>query len=110
MDSRERRIGENEVLFRHVNARIRELDEKFDVPGGDTYEFLCECGNTGCAARIALALGEYERIHADPARFAIVPGHEEPDVEDVLERHDGYSVIRKREDGPAELAADYDER
>lgn len=109
MDSRERRIGENEILFRHVNTQIRELDARFEVPSAETYEFLCECGNRDCAERIRLGIEEYERIHVDPVQFAVVPGHEIPDVESVVERRDGYLVIRKDEGGPAELAAEHDE-
>jgi hypothetical protein len=109
MDSRARRIGENEVLFRHVNAQILALDEKLDSVTGEPHDFLCECGRIDCSERIPLTLGEYERIHADSAQFAIVDGHEEPSVEDVVERHAVYAVVRKREGGPAELAAMHDE-
>jgi hypothetical protein len=105
MDSRARRIGENEILFRHVNEQMRSLDEKLGTLD-EAYDFLCECGNTECAERIAMTIAEYERIHSDPAQFVIVDGHEIPSVEDVVERRDAYTVIRKRAGGPAELAAE----
>lgn len=110
MDSRARRIGENEVLFRHVNLQMRSLDVKLDSVRGEPHDFLCECGAIDCSERIPLTLDDYERIHADPAQFVIVEGHEEPSVEDVVERHGDYAVVRKREGGPAELAAEHDER
>lgn len=107
MNERERRIGENEVLFREVNAQMRALDELLPAAQSNTYSFLCECGNAGCAERIELPLDDYEQIHADPAQFVIVPGHEKPDVEDVVAERDGYSVVRKHGGGPAELASEH---
>jgi hypothetical protein len=107
VDERARRAGENEALFRHVNEQIRELDRKLAVDAGETYEFVCECGNNECVDRIELSIGEYERIHADPARFAVIDGHEDTSVESIVERHQGYSVVRKHPGGPAELAAEH---
>jgi len=37
-------------------------------------------------------------LRADPARFAVLPGHEVADVERVVERRDGYLVVQKNED------------
>jgi hypothetical protein len=105
VDRRAERIGENEIVFRHVNAQMRSLDEKLSAADGDPYEFLCECGNEDCAERISLTLDEYERIHADPTQFVLVPGHEKPSVEHVVEDRSTYYVIRKDPGGPAELAA-----
>ncbi|HEX7084451.1 MAG TPA: hypothetical protein VF186_10090 [Gaiellaceae bacterium] len=105
MDSRARRIGENEILFRHVNEQMRSLDEKLGTLE-DEYEFLCECGNAACAERIPMTIPEYESIHADPTQFVVLEGHEIPIVEDVVERRPAYTVIRKRPGGPAELAAE----
>jgi hypothetical protein len=104
MDERARRIGKNEALFREVNERIEE------IAGGPRIEFLCECGNVDCTEPVTLTAGEYEALRAEPDRFAVLPGHEEPDVEDVVERHDGYLVVRKHPGGPAELAEARDPR
>jgi hypothetical protein len=41
---------------------------------------------------------EYETVRADPMHFAIVPGHEIPDTETVIERYDGYVVVKNNED------------
>jgi hypothetical protein len=40
----------------------------------------------------------YDSIRADPMLFFAVPGHEEPDTEDVVKRHDAFVVLRKHED------------
>ena len=36
-------------------------------------------------------------VRSDPCRFAIVDGHELLEVEEVVERHDRYAVVRKLE-------------
>jgi hypothetical protein len=91
-DEREERIARNEAVFRTVNEGIRSGNEG---AGGPT-AYLCECGVLGCNLLIELRAEEYEAVRADPSRFALVPGHEIPDVEDVVERHDGYLVVRKK--------------
>ena len=60
--------------------------------------FRCECGVESCTAALWVPLGLYERVRADPMLFLIRPGHDLPDVESVVERGDGYAVVRKHED------------
>jgi hypothetical protein len=109
MDERQRRIGENEVLYRAVNERIEGLNEAFGRVT-DSMVVVCECGNGACAEQIELDIPTYERIRSDPTQFVVKPGHEEPDVEAVIERTATYHVVRKRPGGPAELAASEDPR
>jgi hypothetical protein len=106
MDSRARRIVENEVLCREANTQMRWLDEKLCAASGTRYDFLCECGDDGCFDHITLSVEEYERVHADPTQFTIVEGHEIPTVEDIVERHRTFAVVRKRGDS-AEFAAEH---
>jgi hypothetical protein len=109
MDERERRIGENEILYRAVNERIEGLNQTFGVVT-ESMVAVCECGDGSCAEQIGLDVATYERIRSDPALFVVRPGHEEPDIEAVVERTDTYHVVRKRPGGPAELAAKKDPR
>jgi hypothetical protein len=104
VNERQERIGRNEALFRDVNERLEQLNEAFSVVT-DRAEFVCECGDAGCAQRIVMTLADYEGIRADSALFVIVPGHEAPDVEDVVDRRGGYDIVRKRPGSPAALAA-----
>src|SRR5687767_5683676 len=94
MNDRQRRIGENEVIFREVNERVRETNETFDVRTGDA-EFVCECGTASCVERVRMSLAEYEQVRAEPTHFLIVPGHEGPAVERVVRREQGFWVVRK---------------
>ena len=92
---RQRRIAENESLFRDVNERVEDTAERFMIGDDVAQEFLCECGDTGCTQRVTLTLREYEGVRANPRRFAVVPGHEIREVENVVERGDRYFVVEK---------------
>ena len=95
MQPREERIARNEVLFREINERLKEMQETFDVLT-DRSEFVCECGNVECTERIEMSLQEYERLRSEPTAFAVVPGHQAEDVEDVVETTPTHLIVRKR--------------
>jgi hypothetical protein len=44
---------------------------------------------------VQLSLKDYERLRSEPTHFGVIPGHELPDVERVVERHDHYFVVEK---------------
>lgn len=93
VDDRERRVIRNETLFREVNERIEDVSR--EVPESELLEFLCECGEASCGEHIELTRDEYERVRRASVWFAIKPGHEHPDFERVVERHERFSVIEK---------------
>src|SRR4051794_14412713 len=109
MDERARKIGENEALYRTVNERIESLNEAFGMVT-ETMAVVCECGQLECTEQIELDLPTYEGVRNEPTHFVVLPGHEIPDVEDVVERADGFNIVRKNPGGPAELARDTDPR
>jgi hypothetical protein len=109
VNERERRIGENEVLYREVNERVRDLNHEFGV-AEERAQFVCECGRIDCSEPIHMSGAEYAHVRSDAATFAVLPGHEIPDTETVVEEHEGYLVVRKHEDGPAQLAREADPR
>jgi hypothetical protein len=90
---RVRRLALNEAAFRVANERMRDWPERRASP--EPERFYCECGNSTCHDQLLLHLGEYERVRADPHHFVVVPGHEIPDVETVVERSDRFMVIEK---------------
>ena len=108
MDERERRLGENEILYRDVNERVRELNEQFGVD--DQIEFVCECARLECTERLAMSMAEYEQIRANGARFVVAAGHEDPTIEHVVAGNERFFTIEKDDDGPAQLARDADPR
>jgi hypothetical protein len=109
MSERERKIGLNEAVYREVNERLRELNEVFATIT-DKFEIVCECGDIGCDDRISITPSGYEDLRADPMLFAIVPGHEMADVEDVVSTTAQYAIVRKRPGEPANVAVATDPR
>jgi len=89
------RAAKNRTLFREVNERIRDLNE---WPGWEINndDWICECEDETCFERIQIALPVYERLRAHGNRFALKPGHENLEVEDVTHRHGQYVVVAKR--------------
>ena len=108
MDERERRLGENEILYREVNERVRELNDQFGA--ADHIEFVCECARLDCTERVGMSKAEYEQVRADGARFAVVPGHEDLRIEHVVARNERFFTIEKDPGGPAALARNTDPR
>ncbi|MFN2488834.1 MAG: hypothetical protein ABR529_03665, partial [Actinomycetota bacterium] len=104
---RARRIADNESLTREVNERIeRYAESSVSLADGEKLGFVCECGDPECSAEVQLTLTEYEAVRGHPARFAILPGHDIPSVEMVIERHDGYDVVEKMGDTRPEVIED----
>jgi hypothetical protein len=92
MDERERRIGLNEALFREVNQAVADISGEFDA---SDFEIVCECGRLDCQDRIALTNAAYSTLRSDSHQFAVIPGHEIPDVETVVEDEGAYYVVKK---------------
>jgi hypothetical protein len=81
-----------EAIFREVNEAIAQTAEKFDSAEA---EFVCECADPDCAHRVKATLDDYEQVRADGTHFLLVPGHEEPSVERIVARADGFHVVEK---------------
>jgi hypothetical protein len=105
MDERERKIGENEALYRTVNERIESLNQVFGTLT-NTMTVVCECGDGTCAEQIEIEIAEYARVRSDRTLFIIVPGHEIADVEDVVEERETFHVVKKHAGDPADFARD----
>lgn len=101
-------MAKNEVLFREVNERIKEVNEP--VAPGDRSDYLCECGNRDCTEPVALTLVEYEQLRSEPTHFAVVSGHIAPDVEHVIAENDRYVVVEKSSPAAARIAIERDPR
>ena len=97
------RAARNQSLYREVNERIEELNERFDAALEAGASWVCECADTECSEPIEMTLGEYEELRSTPNRFAVLPGHVVEGVERVVEARDGYVVVEKV--GPAGLVA-----
>ena len=92
-DMRER-VARNEATFRRINEDIgrgRDAEDDITLVG-----FVCECGDAECSRLIEMTPAEYARVRSDSRHFAIVNGHEIPEVERVLSRSERYAVVEKQ--------------
>jgi hypothetical protein len=107
MDREQLHRAANEMVLRQVNEAI----ERGQWPGEDTEPsaFRCECASLDCNRLLEITHNAYEAVRADPRSFVVAPGHEQPDVETVIETHPAYVVVEKR-DEPGRLAQATDPR
>lgn len=89
-DLTRRRLEHNEAVFRAANE---EIDERSDADG--LVPYVCECATADCAETVPLSRGAYAAVRSSPHRYLVVPGHERPELEQVVERHEGYLVVDK---------------
>jgi hypothetical protein len=95
-DAREAQIARNESRFREINEQL-EADLR-RLPGDpEMVSFVCECGNRACAELVRMTFDEYEGVRSDSHTFAVVPGHEIPEVEGVVRRTARFHVVAKVE-------------
>ncbi len=90
-DLTRRRLERNEAVFRTVNEEIDGQN-----PGESAHAFVCECADLRCRETIFLTHSEYRRVRQVPAHYAVVQGHEVPEIERVVERHESHLVVEKR--------------
>ena len=104
MQTRHERRARNEALLRQVNEQIERVDQATQESGlseDATFEFLCECGrvkgaDVSCEEHVEMTLAEYEDVRSQDDRFALVPGHETPELEQVVWRTEKYVIVDKK--------------
>jgi hypothetical protein len=109
MGAREERIGLNEAVFREVNERIDDLADAFNLKS-EPLDLVCECGDANCVQRISMTQAEYEQLRSESHQFAVYPGHEDSDVERVVDRRKGYDLVQKNKGAPERIAEQTDPR
>ena len=101
MVSTRQKSGRNQLIFREVNERIAELNGDGKETGVSL--FICECSDRTCAESLEITPDEYEHVRADGARFLVLPGHEQPEVEHVVDGCARFVVVEM--DGAEATAA-----
>ena len=114
MDERKSRRAKNETLFREVNERVEEVTTGLRAVGfgedeGVLIGFVCECGQEDCSEQLEVRHAQYELVRSDARRFVVLPGHENPDIERVVDRQGHYFVVEKVGEA-AEIAVERDPR
>lgn len=88
--TREERIAANEVRFRELNESVQSQR----VARGEG-RFICECGDRNCMTWLEVDEDSYRAVRSDARKFIVAPGHETPDVEQVVAREPGFLVVEK---------------
>jgi hypothetical protein len=97
VDARLERQARNEGLLREVNERVHDLAEGAWPDDSGLLDFHCECGvEPYCGELVRMTGAEYDEVRAQDDRFAVVPGHENPELERVVRRTERYLVVDKR--------------
>ena len=78
-------------VMRGVNERIDRL--RWAQSDGEQIGYVCECSLVDCTETVAMNADAYEALRASPLRFVLRPGHECSEVERVVERQLGYTVV-----------------
>lgn len=80
-----------QAFYRDVNERIATISRGFDATA--RLEILCECGAATCTERVQIEDADYEALRSRPTHFAVLQGHQDQSVEDVVEQRDGYLIV-----------------
>jgi hypothetical protein len=105
MDERAARLATNEAIFRAGNERIKAMSSS-----ADEVAYLCECGDDACFERVPLRHEEYESVRAHPARFFVLPGHEDLTAGEVVVNTAGRYTIVEKQNGAAAIVEAADPR
>jgi hypothetical protein len=108
----ERRMAENEMVFRSHNERVEKGFENLKVMakedgqedlvqfGDIDLQFYCECSDENCRKRVNIKLSQYSKIHKNRSNFVIVPGHSVRRIERIVQKRPSYWVLEKFIDLP----------
>jgi hypothetical protein len=86
------RLARNQALFREVNERLLELSDGFQ---DGSMQFVCECSSEDCTLTVDMNHNEYESVRAHSTFFVVVTGHEILEVENVVDRQNGWTIVQK---------------
>ena len=62
--------------------------------------FICECSNENCHEVINLPVDEIERFRVNDRRFILKHGHQQNDVEYIIDERDTFNIVEKYEVPP----------
>jgi len=107
--SSERRLAENEVIFRERNERLQkdidQLNAMAEEAGQSDFAykndmdtplyFYCECSDENCTQRIPVKQDDYNEIHKNRKRFVVVNGHQVVAIESIIKETADYVIVEK---------------
>jgi hypothetical protein len=106
LEARRVRAAKNQSLLREVNERIEQLAAGSpsifeEMQRSRTIDLACECMDETCIGRVTMTIGDYEQLRASSNSFVVLPGHNVPDVEELVREETAYVVVSKLGAGAA---------
>ena len=95
MSRPDERVLRNEALLREVNVHIADLEQRVN-DSSELLPLFCECSHDVCMVPLEVDRAIFDAVRENDLRFIVFPGHEEPELESVLERRSGYLIVEKR--------------
>jgi hypothetical protein len=102
------RAARNEEVFRGVNERIEEGARQHAVTA--PLPFHWECRRSSCFETIDIPPGRYATVVRERYRFVVIPGHEEPQVERIVETDAGFLMVEKIGEARSQIDRDHPQR
>ncbi|GAB2747250.1 hypothetical protein GCM10027174_21820 [Salinifilum aidingensis] len=91
---RERRILTNEEAYHRFSERLwQRMSDNDEIEG--TERFTCECANSHCSTEITMSIGAYRHLRSHPRWFAVVSGHQTPELEPVVGEREDYLIVER---------------
>ena len=84
------RVYTGPELFRYANEKILALR----LPWSDEYELVCECMSPSCFEVLRIEPEAWEAVSSAPLEFVVLPGHDDPEMDELVRTTPAYSVIR----------------
>ena len=81
-------------VVREANREVYLLAVDGGAGPDEELELACACGRRACGEHVLITVEAYLRVHADPDRSVVFPGHADGSTSAVLERGPVYEVVR----------------
>jgi hypothetical protein len=95
VNDRTRRVADNEQRFRVFNDQVRQVRAELDT----TSTFACDAATPAAPPGSTSPRTSTPTIRTNLRWFAVLPGHDTPDLERVLGRTSRYLLVQKTGDG-----------
>lgn len=106
----ERRMAENEVVFRSMNEQVEKdfnkiakiaksaglKEDEYPAQDDTPLHFHCECYDENCEERIIMKPSKYAEIHKKRDRFTVVANHIYLEIEKVTYKSNAYWIVDKK--------------
>jgi hypothetical protein len=80
-------------VVREANREVYLFAVDAGAAPDEELELSCACGRPACEEHVLITVEAYLRVHADPDRFVVFPGHAGRDTCAVLDRGPVYEVV-----------------